>query len=80
MLLCMLCCLLTVSTYTEKTIKMFGGAFLSRCMQHVSTVSTYAGSCKSSFSHIPVFGGKVFLIFPIIYHNRPEAHLHNWPI
>ena len=61
----MLCCLSTVSTYTEKTIKMFGGASLSNCMQHVLTVLTYPGSCKSCFSCIPVFGGKVFLIFPI---------------
>ena len=30
--------------------------------QHV----TYTGSCKSCFVHIPVFGGKKFLIFPII--------------
>ena len=51
----------------SKTIKMFGGASLSHCMQHVSTVSTYPGSHKSCFSHIPVFGRKVFLIFPIIY-------------
>ena len=63
----MLYCLSTVSTYIEKTIKTFGGASLSHCMQHVSTVSTYPGSCKSCFSCIPVFGGKVFLIFSIIY-------------
>ena len=37
-------------------------------MQHESpTSSTYPGSCKSCFSHKPVFGGKVSLIFPIIY-------------
>ena len=37
-------------------------------MQHVVlTPSTYPGSCKSCFSRIPVFGRKVFLIFPIIY-------------
>ena len=42
--------------------------YLIACsMQHVLTVSTYPGSCKSCFSHIPVFGGKVSLIFPIIY-------------
>ena len=35
----MLCCLLTVLTYTEKIIQMFGGASLSHCM-HVSTVLT----------------------------------------
>ena len=46
-------------------------------MQHVvSTPSTYPGSCKTCFSHIPVFGGKISLIFPIIYQ---IAHLHNWP-
>ena len=36
-------------------------------MQHVLTVSTYPGSYKSCFFGIPVFGRKVFLIFPIIY-------------
>ena len=37
-------------------------------MQHESLMSlTYPGSCKSWFSHKPVFGGKVSLIFPIIY-------------
>ena len=36
-------------------------------MQHVLTVLTYPGSRKSCFSRIPVFGRKVFLIFPIIY-------------
>ena len=53
--------------WAEKTVKTFGGASLSCCMQHVLTVSTYPGSCKTCFSHIPVFGRKVFLIFPIIY-------------
>ena len=44
--------------------------------QHVvSTPSTYPGSCKTCFSHKPVFGGKISLIFPIIYQ---IAHLHNW--
>ena len=37
---------------------------------------TYPGSCKSCFSRKPVFGGKISLIFPIIYQ---IAHLHNWP-
>ena len=47
-------------------------------MQHASlTSSTYPGSCKSCFSRKPVFGGKVLLIFPIIYQ---IAHLHYWPI
>ena len=37
-------------------------------MQHESlTSSTYPESCKSCFSRKPVFGGKVLLIFPIIY-------------
>ena len=36
-------------------------------MQHVSTVLTYPGSCKTCFFCTPVFGGKVFLIFPIMY-------------
>ena len=58
------------------------GYFIQPCkipcsMQHVfSTPSTYPGSCKSCFSCIPVFGRKISLIFPIIYH---IAHLHNWP-
>ena len=46
-------------------------------MQHVvSTHLTYPGSCKTCFSHKPVFGGKISLIFLIIYQ---IAHLHNWP-
>ena len=51
--------------------------YLVACsMQHVSTVLTYPGSCKTCFSRIPVFGGNFLLIFPIIYQ---IAHLHNWP-
>ena len=46
------------------------------CSNVSSTSSTYPGSCKSCFSRKPVFGGKVFLIFLIIYQ---IAHLHNWP-
>ena len=47
-------------------------------MQHgPSTPLTYPGSCKTCFSHKPVFGGKISLIFPIIYQ---IAHLHKWPI
>ena len=42
----------------------------------VLTPLTYPGSCKGCFSHIPVFDGKVFLIFPIIHQ---IANLHNWP-
>ena len=58
--------ILTVSTYTEKTIRM--APYLIACsMQHVLTVLTYPGSYQSCFSRIPVFGGKVSLIFPIIY-------------
>ena len=45
---------------------MFGGTSLSRCMQHVLTVLTYPGSCKTCFFHISVFGGKVSFIFPTI--------------
>ena len=57
---------LTVSTYTVKTIRM--ASYLVACsMQHVSTVLTYPGSRKTCFFCIPVFGRKVFLIFPIIY-------------
>ena len=53
-------------TYTVKTIMM--APYLIACsMQYVSTVSMYPGSCKTCFFRIPVFGGKVFLIFPIIY-------------
>ena len=53
----------------RKLLKCLGvPPYLIACsMQHVFRVSTYPGSCKSCFSHIPVFGGKVFLIFPIIY-------------
>ena len=36
-------------------------------MQHVSTVLTYPGSCKTCFFCTQVFGRKVFLIFPIMY-------------
>ena len=47
-------------------------------MQHVVlTPLTYPGSCKTCFSRKPVFGGKISLIFLIIYQ---IAHLHNWPI
>ena len=66
----MLCCLSTVSTYTEKIIITFGGTSLSCCMQHaacIDSVNIYPGSCKSCFSHIPVFGRKISLIFVIIY-------------
>ena len=42
----------------------------------VLTPSTYPGSCKTCFSRKPVFGGKISLIFPIIYQ---IAHFHNWP-
>ena len=49
-----------------KTIRK--APYLIACsMQHVSTVLTYPGSCKTCFFCIPVFGRKVFLIFPIIY-------------
>ena len=41
MLLCMLCCLSTVLTYTEKIIKMFGGASLSHCMHVVACVDMW---------------------------------------
>ena len=53
--------------YTVKTIRM--APYIVACsMQYVSTVLTYPGSSKtSSVYHIPVFGGKIFLIFPIIY-------------
>ena len=64
-----------MSTYTVKTIRM-APYFVACSMQHVSTVSTYPGSCKTCFSRIPVFGGNFLLIFPIIYQ---IAHLHNWP-
>ena len=58
------------------------GYFVQPCnipcsMQHVvSTPLTYPGSCKTCFSRKQVFGGKISLIFPIIYQ---IAHLHNWP-
>ena len=48
------------------------GYFVQSCnitcsMQHTPlTPSTYPGSCKTCFLHISVFGGKSFLIFPII--------------
>ena len=42
--------------------------YFAESIQHASsTSSTYPGSCKTCFSCIPVFGGKVSLIFPIIY-------------
>ena len=42
--------------------------YFAESMQHASLMSsTYPGSCKTCFFHIPVFGWKVFLIFPIIY-------------
>ena len=49
------------------------GYFVQPCniqcsMQHVVlTPLAYPGSCKSCFSLIPVFGGKISLICPIIY-------------
>ena len=46
------------------------------CSKTSPMSSTYPGSCKSCFSRKPVFGGKVSLIFLIIYQ---IAHLHNWP-
>ena len=40
---------------------------LQDSMQHALSIPlTYPGSCKSCFFHIPVFGGKSCLIFPII--------------
>ena len=49
-----------------KTIRMV--PYVIACsMQHVSTVLTFPGSCKTCFFLIAVFGGKIFLIFPIIY-------------
>ena len=42
--------------------------YFAESKQHASsTSSTYPGSCKICFFRIPVFGRKVFLIFPIIY-------------
>ena len=62
---------LTVSTYTVKTIRV--APYIIACsMQHVSPV--YPGSCKTCFFHIPVFGRKVFLIFQIIY-LRSNLHI-----
>ena len=52
MLLCMVSCLSTVLTYTVKTIRM---------------APYVIASCKTCFFQIPVFGRKIFLIFPIIY-------------
>ena len=49
-------------------------------MQHVvSTLSTYPGSCKNCFSRKPVFGGKVSLIFPIIY-QTVDQNLALWSL
>ena len=62
-------------TYTVKTIRM-SPCLIACSMQHVSTVSTYPGSCKTCFSRILGFGGNFLLIFSIIYQ---IAHLHNWP-
>ena len=63
-----------MSTYTVKTIRM--APYLVACMYQQCQHVAYPGSCKSCFSHILLFGGKVLLIFPIIY---KIAHLHNWP-
>ena len=53
---------------------------LQESMQHgPSTPLTYPGSCKTCLFHIPVFGGKVSLIFPIIYLRvglRSNLHIH----
>ena len=52
---------LTMLTYTVTP-------YVVACrMQHALTVLTYPGSCKTCFFCIPVFGGKSFLIFQIIY-------------
>ena len=48
-------------------------------MQHVSTVSTYPGSCKTCFSRILVFGGNFLLIFPIIYQIIPLIFADIYP-
>ena len=49
-------------------------------MQHASSTSlTYPGSCKSCFSRKPVFGGKVFLIFSIIY-QIIDQHIALWSL
>ena len=81
MLLCIVYAMLLVDCrhIQRKLLKCLGlPPYLVACsIQHVLTVLTYPGSCISCFSHIPVFGGKVFLIFPIIY---KISHLHNWPI
>ena len=61
------------------------GYFIQPCkvpcsMQHaVSTPSTYPGSCKSCFSSIPVFGGKISLIFSIIY-QIVDQHIAFWSL
>ena len=55
--------------WTEANLQYYWNIFQRACiLQHASSMSsTYPGSCKTCFFRIPVFGGKVFLIFPIIY-------------
>ena len=81
-----ICCIISnIFNITEnliKIIKLTEDNLWVFCRDHAAcskaslTSSTYPGSCKSCFSHKPVFGGKVSLIFLIIYQ---IAHLHNWP-
>ena len=72
------CCIIS----DIKIIKLTEGNLRVFCRDHAACSkaspmsSTYPGSCKSCFSRKPVFGGKVSLIFLIIYQ---IAHLHNWP-
>ena len=70
-------------TYTEKTIKMFGGASLSRCMQHAACIDSVDIPWilqKLLFSHT-IFWQEGFLnISNHLPDGGPEAHLHNWPI
>ena len=73
----------TLLKFSWKIIKQIYSIIQITCTDHAafsnvsSTSSTYPGSCKSCFSRKPVFGGKVSLIFLIMYQ---IAHLHNWPL
>ena len=79
----MLCCLSKVSTYTEKTIKMFGAASLSHCMQHAACFDSVDIPWilqKLLFSHTSYWREGFLNISNHLPDSGPEGHLHNWPI
>ena len=79
----MLCCLLTVLTYTEKNIKRFGGASLSCCMQHTACIDGVDIPWilqNLLFSHTSFWWEGFLNISNHLPDSEHEAHLHNWPI